>query len=318
MCTTVQYGKTNASDVAVVGNYAYVLDPVNKCIYRSNVTNSPSVKSKTLQAANGGKLNGPVGLTISGDTLWVLDSKSGIVYRYSLAAVFNGGGTIKALTKISLASANSKGESIWNDAGYLYVLDNGTTKTIYRYAKSGGSPVKSRTLLSHTGVALNTVTGFTNSYNYFYLVDKVTARAYSFAAATLFSGTGTQNAASMYLLNSVNLDATGIALATNTGLLRTTNHDFQEAEPRLEARIFPNPTTGDVTLRYSQQSSGTAKAVVYSMTGQLLMARESNQQDGGTYDLALPLKELSLPPGIYLVRLECEGRQEVMRLVMEQ
>ena len=113
MSTTVLNGVTNASDVVATTTAAYVLDGVNKCIYRSTAAGTVAVKSRTLLTNTGTTLTTPTGLTLSNDTLWLVDQGRSSIYRYSLSAAFTGTGTLNAVARIALAGANSAAESVW-------------------------------------------------------------------------------------------------------------------------------------------------------------------------------------------------------------
>lgn len=67
----------------------------------------------------------------------------------------------------------------------------------------------------------------------------------------------------------------------------------------LEWRVFPNPATDRVQIRYS--SSTPASAELFNSLGERLMSKELS---GGTASFLLN----NLPDGIYWIRLQAEGR----------
>jgi hypothetical protein len=75
----------------------------------------------------------------------------------------------------------------------------------------------------------------------------------------------------------------------------------EEVGKDLEWRVFPNPATDRVQIRYS--SSTPASAELFNSLGQRLMSKELN---GGTASFLLN----NLPDGIYWIRLQADGASQ--------
>ncbi|MFM8433033.1 MAG: T9SS type A sorting domain-containing protein, partial [Bacteroidota bacterium] len=317
LSTNVLYANTNVSDVIATSTMAYILDGVNMCVYRSTASNTVATRSRTLLTNTGAKLSGPTGLTLSGDTLWLLDPKNKFVYRYSLSSAFAGTGSVNALARITLSNSNTKGEALWNDAGSLYVLDNGSTnKIIFRYNKSGGTPVSSRTLRSNTGGTLGTVTGMTVRNGIVHVTDRTQDKVYPFSLQSLYTGTGTLNAISVYSLNSNNLDATGITVVSGTSLLRTSEEPAISEKAKDKPMLYPNPALDDVSIKYYSEQVGVAYAEIFDLNGKSIFKTEQQIYSEGVNELWIRIGSASIPSGVYFVRLYCSERVEDFRLII--
>ncbi|MDR1758233.1 MAG: T9SS type A sorting domain-containing protein [Bacteroidales bacterium] len=84
---------------------------------------------------------------------------------------------------------------------------------------------------------------------------------------------------------------------------------YEEQVGTVKFTVFPNPTTGIVTL---QMQEGTAlpagNIVVCNMTGQVLL-QQSLTEARATLDLA------HLPPGTYLLKLFINNTSEVWKII---
>ncbi|HEY6867985.1 MAG TPA: PKD domain-containing protein [Candidatus Eisenbacteria bacterium] len=73
-------------------------------------------------------------------------------------------------------------------------------------------------------------------------------------------------------------------------------------------RPTPNPTRGDLTVRFSTASRGTVRLGVYDLAGRLVVPCVDGVLDPGQYNLQLNLGRMS--PGMYIVNLaSSEGAQ---------
>jgi hypothetical protein len=314
MSGTVLYGQTNAADVGTVNGYAYVLDGVNRCVYRSSAPQTVSLRSKTLRSNTGTALSVPTGLAISGDTLWVLDRKSKAIFRYSLSAAFNGSGTLNAAAKINLSSTNTTGESLLNSGSFLYVLDNGSTKVIWRYTKSNNTATRSRNMATHTGAALGTLTGITAFNGLFYVTDRATDKVYTYLPANLYSGSGTLNALSIYQLNTINLDATGITTTTSSSLLREDGLSDAGITDPGQLKVYPNPTGN--TLQVEYEAAGQALLELFTLSGQCVYRYRSDEQLSGLQRHEIQLRSLGIAPGMYLMRLNTASQSREAKVIL--
>ena len=255
--------------MAFAGNYAYILDQTNKKIYRSNAAGTAATASRVLVSTTGTAIRTPTGLAISGDTLWVLDKSGRAIFRYSLGSAFTGTTNLNAAAKISLNNKNTNGESLIASSGFFYVLDNGTSKTLYRYTKTGGSATTSRAMLSNTGTALSTVTGVTFINTDIRIVDSGLDRSLTYSLASLFTGTGGLNGTLNNTLNAANLNATGIATVSSSSLLRNADQNLF-VNQSLSVKAYPNPAAENVKVLVEGDLDENATVVLYDINGKLI------------------------------------------------
>ncbi|NCA77982.1 MAG: T9SS type A sorting domain-containing protein, partial [Alphaproteobacteria bacterium] len=90
-----------------------------------------------------------------------------------------------------------------------------------------------------------------------------------------------------------------------------------EEEPVLPSNnpkilIYPNPTTGKITLEFVPENirSG-ARIYIYSMNGAAILQKELPTMQKETFTLDF------LPPGIYLCRILYDGKQELVKIVLQ-
>jgi hypothetical protein len=314
MSTGSLFGVTNASDVNANGGFVYVSDGVNMRIYRSNAPATVSSVSRTLRTQTGSNISSLKGLTINGDTLWVLDQSGKAIYRYSLSAAFSGSGSINALAKINIS--NSKGESLCADNGNLYVLDDDKERSLYRYNKSGSSSNRSKIMRTVSGSALGSGTGAVIDVNgRVWVTDQINDRSYSYPLSALFTGSGNLNASSEFtLLNSspTNSNATGITLINTTNTLRSTTNDVEYVSteaPSFQYEIYPNPTTSDYHMIVkSTKPSQMVKARVLDVQGRLIKTMTFISDETITFGN-------DLKAGVYLVEVREGNKVKTIRVV---
>ncbi len=90
---------------------------------------------------------------------------------------------------------------------------------------------------------------------------------------------------------------------------------YHPGEPDLSGKIFayPNPTSGELTLRFSERDQGTLHISIFSLGGVLLF--------NGTYSNVFEELTLSLPKlrtGIYAIRIEGRNHSETKKLMIIQ
>jgi hypothetical protein len=274
LSTATLNGVTNASDLSIQTNFGYVLDQTNKRMYRRNAPSGVATPSAILRTNTGQALGTPTGMAISSDTLWVLDKKGKAIYRYSMASAFATTGNLNALAKITLASTLANGEGLSAIGGFLYVLNSGTTKVLYRYPKAGGTGVLSRAMVNTTGTALNTVAGVVVDGANVLVTDNGLDRALSYSLTNLYTGTGNLNAQAVYTLQSTNLNSTGIALCTTTSVLRDITHETPTViSENLGLKIYPNPSQGLVHLIISGEMDQAHNIQVVDITGKVVYSQ---------------------------------------------
>jgi Secretion system C-terminal sorting domain len=78
-----------------------------------------------------------------------------------------------------------------------------------------------------------------------------------------------------------------------TGLAKTAGKEFLFA--------YPNPTTADVTARYSNTGPSVVLLEVLDLSGKIIHSQSGSHLTRGTQETFIPLR--SVPPGAYIVRL---------------
>jgi len=318
LSTTVLNGVTNASDVAATNTHIYVLDGTNKRIFRSGQSGVPAVQSRTLLSNTGASLNTLTGITISNDSLWVIDQRGKAIYRYSLSAVYSGSGTINALQKVTMNSSNSKAEGIFQQGTFLYVIDNSSTKYIYRYNKSGSYSARSRALRTNTAGALNTVSGLAIENTDLWVTDRGLDRIFRYSLTNLYNGsTASLSAISSHLMNASNLDVTGIALVSTNTLLRDSDDNDLLSPAALEPtlKIFPNPTDQELNVTFNNLSPfSEATIMVVDMTGRVILRQILLP---GETDGLLKYDVTNWRAGIYLLTIFQEQKSLQQKVIIE-
>jgi hypothetical protein len=332
LSTTVLNGNTNAEDLFATTTNVYILDGTNKRIYRTGSAATVSTVSRPLRSNTGQGLNQLTGIVLIGNNLLLLDKNSKVIYRYDVTAAFSGTSNYNALQKIALNSLNSNAEALSYDpvTNAIYVLDNGTTKTFFRYpvtsvTSSGislGTSARSRPMLTNTGLALSQVTGTVVDNTSLRVTDRGLDRALSYKISDLFSGSNTVslNALSIANLNAQNLNSTGISIVTTTSLARSlanvpTEELIDQDHGSLQMNVYPNPANARVVLSLDGLSDlSTGNLMILDMSGRKLFevitaAGNSSYQE-----------EVSLAGfagGLYMVVFIQGDQRKMMRLIVQ-
>lgn len=80
--------------------------------------------------------------------------------------------------------------------------------------------------------------------------------------------------------------------------------------------IWPNPSTGDVTIAFNAPAGGATQMVVHDLTGKALL-RQNAVAKGGENHLKLSAAALHLVPGVYFVQLSGSGFTATGRLLIQ-
>lgn len=81
----------------------------------------------------------------------------------------------------------------------------------------------------------------------------------------------------------------------------------------------PNPARGETAVRYSLPHAASASVALYDVTGRRVRLLFDGDAAAGEHVLPVPVADDAgrrLPAGVYLVRMECEGRAVGRRLVV--
>jgi hypothetical protein len=81
----------------------------------------------------------------------------------------------------------------------------------------------------------------------------------------------------------------------------------------LDMNIFPNPTSGDVTVSFQLPESAQVNIGLFSVTGQLITTVVNGRLMAGEHQMNI---EQELTPGVYLVRLAVDGKVRTGKLVV--
>ncbi|MFM9007071.1 MAG: T9SS type A sorting domain-containing protein, partial [Bacteroidota bacterium] len=196
------------------------------------------------------------------------------------------------------------------------VLNNGTTKNLYRYLKSSGTNVLSRAMVNTGGTALSTVTGCALDGSIVNIVDAGLDRNLQYSLSSLFTGTGNLNASTAYVLQSTNLNSTGIAL-TNAILLRGPEETTSTELDGIRWTAYPNPTEGRIILRADGKTSSSNTVQVFDMAGRLIRSLEIpfNEEQNGPEEFAIDLSAEG--SGLYLISILNGNSRTTLRIVVK-
>lgn len=157
------------------------------------------------QPQNVGK---PEGITVWGNSLWLVDPTNDRVYFFSGGAALRTG-RVSATSSFALNSGNLNSTDIVSDGAHLWVVNNTTTTDkVFRYTTAGvleGSWTISTTNANPSGITLDPT-----NVNHLWIVDPGTDRIYQYDAGTARL-TGSQEPSISYALASTNTNPQGIA-----------------------------------------------------------------------------------------------------------
>jgi hypothetical protein len=236
-----------------------------------------------------------------------------------LAAAFTGATNYNAVQAISLPTAIGSAEAIVADNNFLHILNNGTTKNFYRYTFAGVASATSRPLRTNTGGALTKPTGAVIDGTTIWVTDNGIDRSLSYDFSQLYVGTTNINATSLNLLNSGNLNATGITLVSNTSSIRTiedgTTLTNTSSEEGFSVKAYPNPTVGVFNVLVNGLNADEPCMVrVVDMTGRVVAERTIEQgvnSSEPTFDLS------GFKTGIYMVVIDQGDVRQTVRIVLQ-
>lgn len=98
----------------------------------------------------------------------------------------------------------------------------------------------------------------------------------------------------------------------NDDIALGTENNTPNSIPTL-VEVFPNPTSSDITLRYSLESAADVAISLSDITGRPVRTPLVQHLPQGKYQEQLPLHEL--PSGIYFLKLQYDQYQKTMRIV---
>jgi hypothetical protein len=108
-------------------------------------------------------------------------------------------------------------------------------------------------------------------------------------------------------------DRNGCTVTGYTAASREEDPNFFQQQS-MDAKVYPNPTTGDLTLEFNAADQDHYRINVLDFSGRIIDVTEGTATMGlNTYRYDLS----GLAKGIYLVRVERAGEVQVLRLVLE-
>lgn len=91
-----------------------------------------------------------------------------------------------------------------------------------------------------------------------------------------------------------------------------TSLGIEENAEALSLNIFPNPTQGNININFITQRSSNISVRVYDMLGKLVLPSYSSKVGTGNQNLNLDMSQLT--QGLYMLRLEVDGKTVVKKI----
>lgn len=111
------------------------------------------------------------------------------------------------------------------------------------------------------------------------------------------------------------LNAGDFAVYTSSRIRRLTLATRPNITNVLQLSVAPNPATGRATVQYELPVAGFAQLTVSNVLGQAVLSQPVAREAAGPHSRELALGKLA--PGVYIVQLRADSRQQTLRLVVE-
>ncbi len=216
---TFEYGAVGASNGAsglnsgnaaprgaastAAGDRVWVIDANRKVfVYdiNGNLLGSWTAGSMALNAT-------PEGIATNGTDVWIVDSKSDKVFKYTGAASRTSGSQ-NASSSFNLNSGNRDAKDIVTDGASLWVVNDSTTDKVFKYSVAGS--LQGSWTITGAGSRPTGITIDPTNVSGVWIVDSGTDRVYEFTAAAGRTS-GSQAAAASFALAAGNTNPQGIA-----------------------------------------------------------------------------------------------------------
>ncbi len=220
------------------------------------------------------------GIATNGTDVWIVDSKSDKVFRYTGAAG-KLSGSQNAASSFSLNSSNTNPKGIVTDGTYLWVVNDSSTDKVFKYTTSG-SLVGSWTINSANKYPTGLTIDPTGASQSIWIVDSGTDRVYEYGSAR---GNAGGSLVGSFGLAPGNTNPQGIADPPPPGTLlqsaaasltpapMSLAPDFDESTPPVTAFTAANLRTSD--SRRDERASRVDQALVMPGSSKLQL-RDSN------------------------------------------
>lgn len=95
--------------------------------------------------------------------------------------------------------------------------------------------------------------------------------------------------------------------------------DVHEPQQQLELTAYPNPTSGETTIRYVLSQGGKVDVGIYTISGQLVQQLFSGERAGGTYtaDWNPVRSEAGMSSGVYFCKVSVNNVVMVEKIVLQ-
>jgi hypothetical protein len=152
----------------------------------------------------------PEGIANFGNDLWILDKKTGKVYKYNGAALPSNEDQ-KPDSNFALKNTNTNPKDIVTNGSFFWVIDDAGTDKVYKYTMTG--TLVSSFTLSTSGAATPTAISIDPANpNDLWIADGGTKRVYRYANAVNAANNSNQSAASSFPLASGNSNPQGLVI----------------------------------------------------------------------------------------------------------
>jgi hypothetical protein len=81
-------------------------------------------------------------------------------------------------------------------------------------------------------------------------------------------------------------------------------------------QVYPNPSTGKITIRYALQDAGYSNLQLMNNLGQTMYTVVEEQQLAGIHSTTIDIRALGLSNGIYVIRLNAGGKSSTIKLLL--
>jgi sugar lactone lactonase YvrE len=180
----------SAEGLTIDAVYLYVLDQVDRQLYRYRRDGTGSVvASRILAQLDGSSTGAPYGAALAGGSVFVVDASRDKIFTYGLASLFSGAGNIPATSELGLDPANGNAQDV-----AVLEAPTGTTTTTSTLTTTSSTATISTTTSStattstaHSTSTSTTTTTLPPGVSAFFTVDPQDKRVYEYDAAGLGS-----------------------------------------------------------------------------------------------------------------------------------
>jgi hypothetical protein len=93
--------------------------------------------------------------------------------------------------------------------------------------------------------------------------------------------------------------------------------EFQNLIALSDFNLYPNPLSKNGMLRYNLNTYSNVEIAIFDITGQLIQPLFQGRMNKGVHFLPIDISELNLVTGVYVLKLEINGKNEIVKLLIE-